>query len=150
LGNYFGELHDRLRNVRVVCGDWARVCTNGALHYGKTKGVFLDPPYLGEVRCKDLYRVDDHSIANEVREWCLANGDRSNYRIVLAGYKQEHDELMPDNWRRMAWSGSGGYSSSLSVGMTNRHNEMLWLSPHCLDPTATVEIDAQQLNLAGV
>lgn len=87
---YLMALADRLRKVRVCCGDWSRVVTNGALNYGATVGVFLDPPYLGDVRA-DLYATRRPHDRPRVRDWCLANGDNPRYRIVLAGYSDEHD-----------------------------------------------------------
>ena len=136
---YFEALAARLRDVRVCCGDWSRVVTRGALSFGSTVGVFLDPPYLGDVRTADLYAVDDHSISHDVREWCLANGDDPRLRIVLAGYGPEHDHLIPDTWRRVRWSASAAYSTTASAARgdgnhANRKTEVLWLSPHCLDP----------------
>jgi len=134
---YLLALADRLRRVRVCCGDWARVVTNGATSYGTTVGVFLDPPYLGDVRTKDLYTVDDHSIAHAVREWALGKGDDPRFRIVLAGYEDEHESQMPASWRRIAYSASKAYGTTRAVGSgtgndANRHKERLWLSPHCL------------------
>ena len=136
---YFEALANVLRDTRVCCGDWSRVVTNGALSYGTTVGIFLDPPYLGDVRTADLYAVDDHTISHEVREWCLTNGDNPRYRIVLAGYGPEHEHLMPDTWRRVHWSSSAAYSTTASAerqdgNHANRHTETLWMSPHCLDP----------------
>jgi DNA adenine methylase len=49
---YFEELAGRLRDVRVCCGDWSRVCTSGAMSYGSKVGVFLDPPYLRNTTTK--------------------------------------------------------------------------------------------------
>lgn len=137
IADYLSALADHLRGVRVVCGDWTRVVTDGALIYGATAGVFVDPPYLGDVRTSDLYSVDDHTIAHAVRDWCLANGDNPRLRIVLAGYVTEHDHLIPDTWQRHRWSAIGGYSTAASVARAdgnheNRHLETLWLSPHCL------------------
>ena len=134
---YLHELARVLRGVRVCCGDWSRVVANGALAYGSTVGVFLDPPYLGDVRTSDLYSVDDHTLAHEVREWCIDNGDNPRYRIVLAGYAAEHDDLMPDSWRRHRWSASAAYSTTASAARhdgnhANRSTEVLWFSPHCL------------------
>ena len=134
---YLHELARVLRGVRVCCGDWSRVVTNGALAHGSTVGVFLDPPYLGDVRTSDLYSVDDHTIAHEVRDWCIDNGDNPRYRIVLAGYAAEHDDLMPDSWRRHRWSASAAYSTTASAARhdgnhVNRSTEVLWFSPHCL------------------
>ena len=134
---YLLALADRLRRVRVCCGDWSRVVTNGATNYGATVGVFLDPPYLGDVRTKDLYTVDDHSIAHAARDWALSKGDDPRFRIVLAGYEDEHEALMPRSWRRIAYSANKAYGTSRAVGGgtgndANRHKERLWLSPHCL------------------
>ena len=139
VADYFTELATRLRHVRVCCGDWTRVVTSGALNYGSTVGVFLDPPYLGDVRTADLYAVDDHTISHAVRDWCLANGDNPRYRIVLAGYGDEHDHLIPDTWRRHRYSASAAYSTTASAqrqdgNHANRHTEVLWMSPHCINP----------------
>lgn len=138
LVEYFAQLAARLRRVRVCCGDWSRVVTKGATAYGKTVGVFLDPPYLGDVRTRDLYRVDDHEISHAVREWCIEHGDDPRLRIVLAGYTNEHDADMPDIWRRHYYKGSTAYQTSGGGGVnaTNRHKECLWFSPHCLSAEA--------------
>ena len=132
--DYFQALAARLRRVRVCCGDWARVVTNGATSHGGTVGVFLDPPYLGDVRTSDLYSVDDHTIAHAVREWALSKGDDPRFRIVLAGYEDEHEALIPPTWRRIAYSANAAYNSHAGGGKNkdNRHKERLWLSPHCL------------------
>lgn len=143
LVDYMKALSARLANVNVCNGDWSRVVTRGAMNYGSTVGIFLDPPYLGDVRTADLYAVDDHSIANEVREWCLANGDDPRLRVVLAGYDNEHDHLIPDRWRRVRWSAGVAYGTSGAKergeggNRSERHREVLWMSPHCIDPTAT-------------
>jgi site-specific DNA-adenine methylase len=136
---YMNRLARRLRRVRVICGDWARAVTDGALSYGDSVGVFLDPPYQGDVRAKNLYRVDDHSISNAVREWAIAHGDDSRMKIVLAGYEEEHDAEIPSNWRRHHYSANKSYGTSKAKGTgngndSNRHKECLWFSPHCLSP----------------
>ena len=132
---YFEALAARLRKVRVCCGDWSRVVTDGAMAYGNAVGVFLDPPYQGDVRCKDLYRVDDHSISIAVRDWAIARGDDPRLRIVLAGYYEEHADAMPLTWRLHRYSASASYQTAHadpSGNAANRHNECLWFSPHCL------------------
>jgi len=134
---YFQQLAARLRKVRVCCGDWSRVVTDGALSYSDKVGVFLDPPYQGDIRCADLYSCDDHTISIEVRNWANANGDNPRYRIVLAGYVQEHQGAMPDTWRLYRYSASKAYGTTAAVGKkkgndANRHNEALWFSPGCL------------------
>ena len=129
---YFQSLAARLRRVRVCCGDWTRVVTDGALAYGDTVGVFLDPPYQGDVRAKDLYRVENYDISNAVREWAIKAGENPRYRIVLAGYEAEHQASMPASWRVIAYSANVAYQSAKANGSnsSNRHNERLWLSPH--------------------
>lgn len=44
--DWFGRLRDRLRTVRVCCGDWERVCGSPSVttRLGVT-GLMLDPPY---------------------------------------------------------------------------------------------------------
>ncbi len=127
---------DRLRRVRVCCGDWARVCgsTTTTTKHGLT-GVFLDPPYADTAgRNSDLYALDSLSVAHDVREWCIERGDNPKFRIVLAGYEGEHE--MPDSWRVVAWKANGGYGSQAkdsSAGKENCHRERLWLSPHCVE-----------------
>ncbi|MDQ2782212.1 MAG: DNA adenine methylase [Actinomycetota bacterium] len=130
---YMFDLAARLRAVRVCCGDWSRVCTDGALDYGANVGVFLDPPYLGDVRTADLYAVDDHTISTSVREWAVAHGDDPRMRIVLCGYIDEHEGHVPDTWRLVRYSASLAYGTTNGGGQNkaNRHGEALWFSPHC-------------------
>ena len=81
----FLELSDRLRNVRVCCGDWQRVMGESVtVKHGMT-AVFLDPPYGAEDRA-DLYRQESFSVARDVTEWCLANGSNPLLRIALCGW----------------------------------------------------------------
>ena len=132
---YMRQLADRLRRVRVCCGDWARIVTPGALSYGERVGIFLDPPYSAEAnREGDLYTEDDLDIAHEVRDWAVANGDNPRYRIALCGYEGEH--TLPDDWQCVAWKANASYQSSNGNGRNsaNRHKERVWFSPHCLNP----------------
>lgn len=136
---YMEALAWRLRYVRVACGDWKRVVTEGVTDYGKVTGVFLDPPYTDtHDRDMKLYANDSPDVANEVREWAIANGDRKDMRIVLAGYEGEHD--MPDTWRKIAWVGNSTFSSPEGGGHNekNRHRERLWFSPNCVTETPTL------------
>ena len=133
-------LSARLRHVRILNGDWSRLCTSGALRslpvrQGGVAGVFLDPPYANEVRADGCYTHDDGDVAAKVRAWCLATGDNPRYRIVLAGYDSEHGALRDAGWREVEWYRSGflrgGYANQSEEG-TQQHRERLWLSPHCL------------------
>ena len=123
---WMADLSDRLRGARIACGDWQRVVSDSVLRVGKPCGVFLDPPYTDG---KMSYAVGG-GVSGNVREWAIANGDRSDIRIVLCGYEGEH--AMPDTWRKVEWKAHGGYGKT-AAALANVHRERLWLSPACLD-----------------
>lgn len=132
LYEYFALLGQRLRSVRVACGDWTRVVgTSVTVHLGMT-GILMDPPYSGGERTMGIYRHDSGSVAADVRDWCIRHGENENLRIALCGYAGEH--AMPRNWSKVRWSASGGYGNQ-SNHNDNRHRETIWFSPHCLKPT---------------
>jgi DNA adenine methylase len=133
---YFRELADRLRRVRVACGDWARVLGDSVtIRHGLT-AVFLDPPY-GVTERSDTYAVESRDVSADVRAWALAHGDNPLYRIALCGYEGEH--AMPDTWACVAWKAAGGYGSQGDgQGRDNAARERIWFSPHCLRPDAPV------------
>lgn len=126
---YMRSLAERLRGVRVCCGDWARICgPSPTVKHGVT-GVFLDPPY-GDTRTADLYASDDNSVARDVMLWAVEHGDDPLMRIALCGYEGEYS--MPDNWRCVAWKAKGGYGSQGDgTGRANAGRERIWFSPHC-------------------
>lgn len=119
-------LTSRLRDVRVVCGDWTRVLGGSALRaHGGACGVFLDPPYAdGEMD----YAAGGmgSGISAEVRRWAIENGNNRALRIVLAGYDGEH--AMPAGWRAVEWTANRGFGGADNK---NRHRERLWMSPFC-------------------
>jgi hypothetical protein len=135
---WFGRIRDRLRTVRVCCGDWRRVCTSVSVttRLGLT-GVFLDPPYSHESgRAKKLYGMDSGTVAHEVRAYCLKRGDDPLMRICLAGLTGEgHEALEAHGWGVVAWKSDGGYGNRTERGKANRSRERLWFSPNCLDPS---------------
>lgn len=126
---------DRLRKVRVCCGDWARICTDGATAHGTIVGVFLDPPYSAEAdRKNSLYRCEDLSIAHRVRDWCAERTGNPRYRIALCGYAGEHDALEAMGWRVHAWKTVGGFANFgvQERGKANTGRERIWFSPSCI------------------
>jgi hypothetical protein len=138
LHTYLAKFAERLRNVRVCCGDWSRVCRPSATTKHGLTGVFLDPPYsVAAGRTAGLYSVDSDSVAVAVREWAFEQGKDPLVRICLAGYEGEHD--MP-GWSVHAWTTQGGYSNQNCNGNINRTRERLWFSPHC-------EVVQKQLSL---
>lgn len=129
---WFTALSDRLREVRVACGDWSRVTGPSVLGCGGgVCGVFLDPPYALDERAS-VYSHESGAAADCLK-WCLANGDQPGLRIVLAGYAGEHDVLEAAGWRVTAWKARGGYGSQgEGRGRDNAARERLWLSPRCI------------------
>jgi hypothetical protein len=127
-------LAERLRNVRVCCGDWERVCgPSPTIKHGLT-GVFLDPPYSDEAnRTSNLYSTDSGTVAVAVRQWAAEHGSDPLMRIALCGYDTEH--AMPEDWVRVNWKARGGYGSQAAngVGRENSSRECVWFSPHCLN-----------------
>jgi len=132
---WFAALQQRLRRVRVACGDWRRILGGSTIG---TKGglptptaVLLDPPYDdGDMK----YATGDAptSVSADVRAWALAHGDDRRLRIALCGYEGEHP--MPATWRAVAWKSKGGFAGQGSAENVNARRERIWFSPHCLDP----------------
>jgi hypothetical protein len=160
--DWFGKLRDRLRNVRVCCGDWERVCGSPSTttRLGTT-GIFLDPPYAKDCermqqwarhlrgdgpepaakgkatnRSGDLYATDDHDVDHlvaRVLNYCRERGSDPAMRIALCGYDGEHNELEELGWQPLAWKANGGYANRHGVGANeNAARERVWFSPRCL------------------
>jgi hypothetical protein len=150
LRRWFQFLSARLRHVRILNGDWRRAVTSGAamtlpvrMQQDGAVGVFLDPPYT-DVRADGLYAVDSTTVAHDVREWALRAGKNPKWRIVLAGFDGEHDDLDAHGWRVVEWFRAGflkGGMGNISAGDDEdaghqQHKERLWLSPGCLQERA--------------
>ena len=123
---FFEALRDRLKNVRITCGDWPRVLTP-ANTPGVT-GILLDPPYSVVESRAACYANDSFSVAQEVAQWARQNGRNKRLRIALCGYDGEHD--MP-GWECIEWKANGGYANR-NPSNKNRHRERIWFSPGCL------------------
>lgn len=131
--DYFQQLADRLKRVRVCCGDWSRVCGPSVTFKHGITGVFLDPPYADTAkRARGLYRKDCERVAHDVREWALANGSNPLMRIALCGYEGEHS--MPGDWEKVAWSAGEGFGGQADERTHNGKKERIWFSPNCLKP----------------
>ena len=119
----------RLREVRVACGDWSRICGPSVLRVGSPCGVVLDPPYDDGV---DVYAAQNR-VSAEVREWAKGAGRDPKLRIALCGYSGEHDELAAWGWSVEAWKSAGGYGNAGNGdGRANSARERIWFSPGCL------------------
>lgn len=134
-------IQNRMRGVRVVCGDWTRIC-GGEWHTNAGPcGFFFDPPY-GELATRHggLYACDSMAVATDVQSWCIERASMPGYRIVLAGYLEEHEPLLSRGWTAHRWKAQGGYGN-LGGDNANRKRETLFMSPGCLK--------TEQLSLLG-
>lgn len=132
---WFDLLHARLRDVRVTCGDWQRVCKDSVTTRHGLTAVFLDPPYAkGSME----YAAGGMGlgIAEAVRAWCVESGQNKALRIVLCGHKGEHDALLANGWHLRTWTARKGYALT-DEALENSAGETLWCSPHCV-PVAPV------------
>lgn len=129
--NYIQRLRERLRRVRICCGDWSRVCGNSPTTKLGDTAMFLDPPYSQSGRCKTY--SEDHDVTPKVRNWCLERTDRKDLKIALCGYAGEgHEVLESAGWEVVQWKASGGYGSQGDGrGRENAKRECIWFSPSC-------------------
>ena len=134
---------ERMRRVRVVCGDWSRLLGDSVLFptgrasggglsaAGALCGVMLDPPYRSANAIEYGGGGVDHAA---IEAWCRDNGDRPQLRIALCGYEGEYD--LP-GWSVMAWKAHGGFGNQgQGRGRKNSAKERIWFSPHCLAAAA--------------
>lgn len=138
---YMRALSERLRRVRVCCGDFERTLGPAVTTCIGLTGVFLDPPYDTDDRAI-CYTHDGEepgtgkSVWWRAYQWAIDHGEDRDLRIALCGY--EHPEaVFPPGWECIAWKASGGYGRRR--GKENAHRERIWFSPHCLS--------AQQLSI---
>ena len=129
LSAYLQALADRLRRVRITCGDWRRVVTPSVHRAGTggdgSRAIFLDPPYATS---GDLYAASSDGIGEQVREWCTTAP--ASLRIILCGYDDEHDALLRHGWT--VTDGKSGRGAGYSTNAANGRRERLWMSPACI------------------
>lgn len=128
-------LCDRLRRVRVLCGDWQRALTRTAIEAGGSHcAILLDPPYsegsYGYVGQKRRKQSSD-TLSSAVRGWAIEHGNDPSLRIALCGL--EGTVQMPPSWEVVEWRHEGGYGNQRKdKSNVNKFRERIWFSPHCL------------------
>ena len=133
LTDWMRALHERMRDVRICCGDWSRMVSPVTIAQYTPTAIFLDPPYtVGNMD----YAVGGTggAVSTDVRKWCKENGDNPELRIVLCGYADEHDELLQHGWWKKTWTARLGYGKS-EEARANTASETIWCSPHALKST---------------
>ena len=128
--DWFARLHGRLRDVRVACGDWARVTKDSVTTRHGMTAVFLDPPYTKGAMNYAAGGVGG-DLADEVRAWCVANSANPLLRVVLCGHAAEHDELLRHGWHTRVWAARKGYAIT-DEAVENSASETIWCSPACV------------------
>lgn len=133
ISEWFEALSDRLRNVRVACGDWMRVADSDCVttRHGLT-AIFLDPPYTKGNMQYAAGGVGGE-LADKVRLWCIENGANPLMRIAICGHAGEHNDLEALGWVAETWKAGSGMARSKEA-IENRKSETIWFSPACLKP----------------
>jgi hypothetical protein len=129
--------------VDVCCGDWQRVLGNSpTVHRAAPCAIVLDPPYSQDHGLDTVYAHHSRTVAADVHDWCVENGDNPDLRIALCGYDTEHADLTARGWTVAAWKAKGGYGNQGedSRGRDNCRRERIWFSPACLPVTETPEL----------
>lgn len=150
LTDTFAALSNRLRRVRVACGNWDRILNQGAkTAKGHYTAVLLDPPYDPTIRRGDLYGVGDRPDSEPVhvtaRTWALTHGADPAYRIAYCTYHADpEDALFLDaGWAPHDWNALGGYGlRAQNRARTNREREVIWFSPACPTPDSAPSVPA--------
>lgn len=133
----FEALSQRLKDVKIICGDWKRAVKPSITESHSPTLLFLDPPYEAKEGRHDTYAHESYTVASDVETWCKENESNSHLQIVLAGYSGDYD--LP-GWREVPWKTMGGYAnlahSDDKQGKVNASKEVLLFSPTCPDPSA--------------
>ena len=133
--DWMQALSNRLRRVRVACGDWQRVVNSDSTLFpfrdrkGAITGIYLDPPYSTGNQDYSAGGTGTE-LSQLVAAWAKEHGKDPRCRIVLSGYEGDYDL---SGWKPLLWRAKGGYGVQRK-GSTNEnsHRECLWLSPYCL------------------
>jgi DNA adenine methylase len=124
-------LNQKMRETRVTCGDWERICSVGTITRFGSCAVLLDPPYG---TTGDVYAMDSNSVATDVQRWCLDNGQNKILRIALCGHVGQHEILEAEGWAVESPAKGGGYQ-----GADDR--ERIWFSPGCVSQSKAVQTE---------
>lgn len=127
---YFYALAERLRHVRVCCGDWTRITGPAVTTCNGVTAVLLDPPYERDERDTNIYNQDDQGVAEAVREWAISNGNDPKLRIAVCGYESSKYQF-PSDWEVFKWQANGGYANRTKKPIENRLRERIFFSPYC-------------------
>lgn len=129
--DWFDRLAVRLRRVRIVCGDWRRVCSPSVVERHGLSGIVFDPPYPEGWSTSAAYAGQDaeaEDICRAVFAEAVDLSDRGA-RVVVCGYDGVWSP--PTEWTTRKWTARKGYANS-----NQHHREVLWCSPSCAPESA--------------
>jgi len=129
IADYLAELSDRVRRVRVCCGDWERVVSDSVTWRHGTTGVVLDAPYPEGFDAEEgCYAAGGGAdVWHASAAWAAKAGQDRRLRIVVCGY--EGTWTPPDGWATVEWTARKGYAGE---GNDDRRRERIWTSPACV------------------
>jgi hypothetical protein len=87
LAQYLEALSQRLRRVRVCCGDWKRVLGPSPTTAIGLTGILLDPPYGVEDR-DAVYNEDSRDLSREVFAWALSMDQTPSSELPFADMRE--------------------------------------------------------------
>ena len=126
------DLSKRTEKVIALYTDWYNFNSKtitGTTNPNWVTGWYLDPPYNTKGRGKS-YLHDNMTIANDVREWAIEQGQNQQYRIAVSGYKDDYKEW-PSNWDCVSWQRDSTRYGSTKLAEYSRE-EVIYFSPYCL------------------
>ena len=133
---YLLKIQQRIKKIKVVCGEWHQVCGGKWQENNGVVGIYFDPPYSSEDRCKDVYKYDSLDVGKAVEKWALERGNNPAYRIVISGYEGDYKNLIGSGWKVEAWVAWGGFSNMAIKKKRikeNRTLERIYISPYCIN-----------------
>jgi DNA adenine methylase len=141
------QLSERLRHVRVTCGDFERILSPAVTWRHGTTGVFLDPPYPGDGKSTSgLYTSasEERETFDRAFRYCVENGHDKRLRIAFCYYEgtlapvrmMDGTDAFADvtthlrslGWEIVEWLGGSGYGGQ-SGDNENRRRERIAFSP---------------------
>ena len=134
------EIHERLRHAQIECDDWLSVYERYVpkwLQDGLKVFVYLDPPYLEDVRRSGKYRYELSRRRHE--ELIEVIKREKEAKIMLSGYPSAlYEELEEAGWCKKCWNvachavGRTRFSGILGEGATHTKNqrrmECIWMN----------------------
>ena len=129
IASWFSVISSRLRDVRIVCGSWERVCTPTVAERHGLTGIVFDPPYPEGWSTDRAYAGQTesaHDICAQVFGTAI-DLDSRGCRVVVCGYSGTWSP--PAGWTERRWTARKGYAAD---GGMRQKREVLWCSPLCV------------------